>query len=74
MSLTAICTRVFFFAVVLLSCTALTNAQRAEISKVEADLVGGYLYVSGENFSRRDQLTLKLAGEPLAILVKPMCS
>ena len=70
MSVTAICTRVFLFAVVLLSCTAFTNAQKADISKVEADLVGGYLYVTGENFGRRDQLTLKLSGEPLTILVK----
>ncbi|MEO5860282.1 MAG: IPT/TIG domain-containing protein [Pyrinomonadaceae bacterium] len=70
MSLTAVCSRVFLFAVVLVSCAALTFAQKAEISKVEADIVGGYLYVTGENFSRRDQLTLKLAGEPLTILVK----
>ncbi len=70
MSVTVICTRALLFFVALLSCTAFTYAQRSEISKVEADLVGGYLYVSGENFGRRDQPTLKLAGEPLALLVK----
>ena len=69
MSVTVICTRAILFLVIVLSCTALTFAQRGEISKVEADLVGGYLYVTGENFSRRE-LGLKLAGEPLSILVK----
>ena len=70
MSLSAICKRIFLLSAVLFLGTSLSNAQRTEISKVEADLVGGYLYVSGENFGRRDQLTLKLAGEPLTILVK----
>lgn len=70
MSLSAICKRIFLLSAVLFLGTSLSNAQRTEISKVEADLVGGYLYVSGENFGRRDQLTLNLAGEPLTVLVK----
>jgi hypothetical protein len=70
MSLNSICTRVFFFAAILLSFASLANAQKPEITKVEADLTGGYIYVTGENFGRRDELILKLAGQPLAILVK----
>lgn len=70
MSLNAFCTRFFLFAAVLLSFTTLAEAQKAEITRVEADITGGYLYVTGENFGRRDELTLKLAGQPLAILVK----
>ncbi|MEQ1764531.1 MAG: hypothetical protein ABL984_15480 [Pyrinomonadaceae bacterium] len=85
MSVTVLCTRVFLFAFVLLSCTAFsiaqlpetakvettfTHSQRTEISRVEADLAGGYLYVSGDNFDRRDRLTLKLGDESLTILVR----
>jgi len=70
MSLNAFCTRFFLFAVALLSVTTFANAQKPEITKVEADMNGGYLYVTGENFGRRDELTLKLAGQPLTILVK----
>lgn len=70
MSVTVVCTRALLFIVISLSCTALAVAQRPEIAKVEADLVGGYLYVTGENFGRKDQLTLKLSGEPLTITVK----
>ena len=70
MSKTVICTRALFLFIVLLSGTGLALAQRPEISKVEADVVGGYLYVTGENFGRKEQLMLNLAGEPLTILVK----
>ena len=70
MSLVANVKRIFLCAAVFLSFSALANAQQPAITKVEADLVGGYLYVSGENFGKRDQLTLTLAGEPLAVLVK----
>jgi hypothetical protein len=70
MSVTVVCTRALFFILITLSCTAFTLAQRPEITKVEADLVGGYLYVTGENFGRRDQLALRLSGEPLTIVVK----
>ena len=70
MSLSAICKRIFLLGALLFLGANLSNAQRTEISKVEADLVGGYLYVSGSNFGRRDELALKLGGEPLSILVK----
>ena len=70
MSLAAICKRSFLFSVLLLSFTVISNAQRVEITKVEADLVGGYLYVNGQNFGRRDEMNLKLSGEQLSILVK----
>ncbi|MDI1242228.1 MAG: hypothetical protein PSX80_09940 [bacterium] len=70
MSVIVICTRAILFTILLLACTTLAFAQRVGISKVEADVAGGYLYVSGENFGRREQLVLKLAGEPLAILVR----
>jgi len=59
------------FSIALLTAAAFAHDRRPEISRVESDLVGGYLYIYGENFGpRRDSLSVKLSGDPLEIVVR----